>query len=248
MRRAIWAALLALGGFGCSNVQVVQRDGCWVRRTESFPKNVKEEIGVCARPQPVWSNDRVARLAQECMAEADYRWQNEALAAWNAGQPLPPQRSEHQVMQQCMSEAATTVVAENEQLKKQLAEARQERDAMRDEAAQDRQNLRESQTHMTDALGEAAKRPAPNAFATANSNGSASTRSDQQTATPSPVMQAEPPPAVVPLPIVEAPPAAPPAPAPAPKRARTKKPAECALPAPGGRADPACAPDSLQLK
>jgi len=176
------SALVLLGTLGCTTTRVAQRDGCWVRRTESFPKQVKEEVGVCARPPPVWSHDRVARLVQECMAEADYRWQNKALAYWNNDQALPPQQSEHEVMQSCMRDAATDVVAENEALKKRIAEVTAERDAMSKEAAADRQNLRDSQARMTDALGEAAKRPAPNAYATANSSGQATNRSATENA------------------------------------------------------------------
>ena len=232
-------ALLLLAGSACTTTQFVQRDGCWIRRTESFPKIVHEEIGVCARQPPVWSNDRVARLVQECMAEADYRWQNEALAAWNRGLPVPPQRSEHEVMQQCMGEAATAVVSENEALKKRLAELSSERDTLRAEAARDKERLQQSQEHMTDALGEAAKRPAPNAFATSNSSGSATTRSDQEAA------QA-PAPAVVPVPVMEQlPPRS--TMAPGMEKLREKKkdpPAGCTLP--GGKPGQECGPSRPQ--
>ncbi|MBS2026865.1 MAG: hypothetical protein JST54_03085 [Deltaproteobacteria bacterium] len=232
--------LLALLGAGCSTTQFVQRDGCWIRRTESFPKVVHEEIGVCARQPPVWSNDRVARLVQECMAEADYRWQNEALAAWNRGLPLPPQRSEHEVMQQCMGEAATSVISENEALKKRLTELSSERDALRAEASRDKERLQQNQEHMTDALGEAAKRPAPNAFATSNSSGSATTRSDQESA-----QQPAPAQTLVPVPVMEQlPPRS--GLAPGMERLKEKKkepPAGCTLP--GGKPGQECSPPPL---
>jgi hypothetical protein len=235
-RIGVVGVLVAAMACGCSTVQIVQRDGCWVRRTESFPKNVKEEIGVCSRPPPVWSNDRVARLVQECMAESDYRWQNEALAAWNQGRPLPPQQDEHAVMQHCMTDAATAVVTENEALKKRLSELTTERDAMRSEAAEDRAKLRESQEHMTDALGEAAKRPAPNAFATSNSSGTATTRSDQQTS--SELQDADPAAPITPIPVIEPLPDRP-APAPRPTKKHAAPPSSCALP---GASGPECAP------
>ena len=227
--------VLTLVGTGCSTTQFVQRDGCWIRRTESFPKVVKEEIGVCRRQPPVWSNDRVARLVQECMAEADYRWQNEALAAWNRGLPLPPQRTEHEVMQQCMGEAATSVISENEALKKRLAELSGERDALRAEAARDKDQLRQSQEHMTDALGEAAKRPAPNAYATSNSSGTATTRSDQDTA-----QQPASPQTFVPVPVMEqVPPRAQMTPGVERLKEKNKDPpASCNLP--GGKANQDC--------
>lgn len=180
MRRVWGAAVAGMFLFGCSTVELAQRNGCWVRHSKSFLNNQKEEIGVCSRTPPQWSQDRVTRLAQECMVEADYRWQNLALDAWNRGQPLPPERPEHEVMQQCMNDAATSLVAENQRLEKQLAELTKQRDGAVAQAAQDHQDLRQSQTQMTEALGEAAKRPTPNAYALATSSGTADTKTDAQ--------------------------------------------------------------------
>lgn len=175
MRR--WgAALVGCLVLGCSTVELAQKDGCWVRHTKSFPSQVKEEIGVCSRTPPQWSSDRVTRLVQECMVEADYRWKNLALDAWNRGQPLPPERPEHEVMQQCMNDAATSLVRENQTLEKRIAELTHERDGLVAQTSQDHQDLRDNQTRMTEALGEAAKRPTPNAFALATSSGSADTK------------------------------------------------------------------------
>jgi hypothetical protein len=109
------------------------------------------------------------------MAEADYRWESEALTAWTHGRPLPAQRSEETVMRACMTDASTALVAENEALKKRLAELSQEADRLRTEAQTDLVHLREAQDRMTDALGEAAKKPAPSAIATSTSSGTAST-------------------------------------------------------------------------
>jgi hypothetical protein len=185
-------ALAGMLVLGCSSVQIAKRDECWVRHTKSFPNSVKEEIGVCSRAPPVWSKDRVTRLVQECMVEADFRWKNRALDAWNRGQPLPPERPERAVMQACMNDAATSLVRENEALSKRIAELTHERDGLLTRTDQDHQDLRESQTRMTQALGEAAKRPAPNAFALATSSGQADTRSTPaapaQVVVPSPVV------------------------------------------------------------
>lgn len=183
MARRAWVGLVAavgLVGFGCApNVKVLQREGCWVKQTESFPKTISEEVGFCARKAPVWSNDRVTRLVQECMAEADYRWQTEALNAWSRGAPLPKQSSEDAVMKACMDRASTTVVLENEGLRRRVAELTEEQKTLMKMAEEDRAHFRAAQEQMTQALGEAAKKPAPSAFATANSNGTATNESEQ---------------------------------------------------------------------
>jgi hypothetical protein len=176
---------------------MVQRDGCWVRHTRSFPNAVQEEIGVCSRAPPVWSKDRVTRLVQECMVEADYRWKNQALAAWNRHQPLPPERPEQAVMQQCMNDAATSLVHENLALQSRITELTRDRDGLRARTDQDHADLRQSQTQMAQALGDAAKRAPPNAFALATSSGTASTQSDPKAPTPVVVAPAVVAPAVV---------------------------------------------------
>jgi hypothetical protein len=199
--RAGWGAMVGILALsGCITVRLVQRDGCWVRQTQGFPKGFQEEIGPCARREPKWSEDRIARLVQECMAEADYRWESSALAAWNKGLPLPEQASEQVVMRACMNDAATAVVAENERLQKRLTEVTSEREALQNNAQQDLQHLRATQDRMADALGEAAKKPTPSAFATANSNGTASTETEQSAHPAIPVNVSAPTPVVSPLP------------------------------------------------
>ena len=175
MRTQILGVMVLLTAAGCSTVRVVQRDGCWVRQTEGFPKTFQEEMGPCARREPKWSEDRVARLVQECMAEADYRWESEALAAWTHGAPLPAQLPEQTVLRACMSDASTAVVSVNEALRKRLAEVTQDRELLRSSAQRDLEHLRATEDRMTDALGEAAKKPAPAAYATSTSSGSAAT-------------------------------------------------------------------------
>ena len=180
MARGVWVVAAAVVAAGCANVKVMQRNGCWVRQTETFPKTIREEVGPCARQAPAWSSDRVTRLVQECMAEADYRWQATALAAWNNGRPLPPRESEDALMKGCLERPATLALAENEALKKQLGELTAERDHLRRLAQEDREHWKASQDRMADALGEAAKKPAPSAIATANSTGTATSESDQK--------------------------------------------------------------------
>ena len=77
--------LLAVVAGGCTTVKLEQREGCWVRQTSRWPSQVKEELGPCEREKPAWSEDRLTRLVQECMVQADYRWKTRALAAWNKG-------------------------------------------------------------------------------------------------------------------------------------------------------------------
>ncbi|MFN7131298.1 MAG: hypothetical protein ACK4N5_04405 [Myxococcales bacterium] len=175
-------AVLALVAAGCTTVRLEQRDGCWIRQTEKFPKRVTEEIGPCARAEPKWVEDRLTRLVQECTAAADYRWQVRALAAWNRGEPLPPQEPEQNVLQGCMAEATRSMITEHEAMKSRIAELADERARFKDDAQKGTEHLRTSHDRLTTALGEAAKKPAPSAVATATArgDGNATTSSDLQ--------------------------------------------------------------------
>jgi hypothetical protein len=190
------AILVAVVVGGCSSVRVVQRDGCWVRRTSNLGQ-VREEIGPCARPAPLWAQDRVTRLVQECVVRADYQWQTRALAAWNQGAPLPAHEPEEKVLRSCMSESAQVMAEENATLKTRLAEAAGERDALRASAEQERMQLRASadqeRTHLrtsldkiAEHLGEAAKKPTPPAVATATATSEGRTSSEGRTESSSP--------------------------------------------------------------
>ena len=187
------AAALALGAlFGCTSVRMLQREGCWVKQTERWPSRVSEELGFCTKAAPVWAQDRLARLVQECVAQADYRWENRALAAWTRGENIPPQESDEKIAKTCMSEAAAALGLERDKaaLESRLADLSQDRAALRDVTDKDREFLKQSNGEMVSALGEAAKKPAPAAVATATSTGTAKTESDlrteQQPATASP--------------------------------------------------------------
>ncbi len=174
-------AIVVLAGFlgGCTTVKLVQRDGCWIRQTKRTLGGSKEDIGPCTRPAPRWSEDRLTRLVQECVAQADYRWQARALAAWSRKEPLPAQPARETVIETCMNQAATGVVTQNETLRERLADVSNDRDALRAHAAQGDDHLRETSTKLAEYLGEAAKRPPPTATATATatSDGTATTDS-----------------------------------------------------------------------
>lgn len=178
--KGVWRAAMAgvVLATGCTSVRMVQRDGCWIRETERFPKQVTEELGPCSRPPPQWSDDRLARMVQECMVQADYRWHNRAIQAWSQHQPLPPQESEEKMLNACLNQAAKSLLAENESLKSRLSELSTDRDALKAAIDKDDAFLRQSHDRLTAALGEAAKKPAPSAVATATSDGRASTQSD----------------------------------------------------------------------
>jgi hypothetical protein len=215
MKRVAAVAVLAMALGGCTASKMEQRNGCWVRQVKSFPSTVKEEIGPCARPTPVWSEDRLTRLVQECVMHADYRWQSSALVAWNRGAPLPEREPEEKVLGACMARAETVLNAEKGAVEQRLSEVSQERDALKARMEQERaehqaslektraqheawlqqaraqhdasmersQNqMHESNNRLTEVLGEAAKKPAPNAVATATatstSEGKANTQSD----------------------------------------------------------------------
>src|SRR5690606_37913761 len=73
------AVPLVLMGTGCTSVRMVQREGCWIKQTERWIVGTKEEMGPCARPAQALSQDPVIRAVQECVAQADYRWQARAM-------------------------------------------------------------------------------------------------------------------------------------------------------------------------
>src|SRR5712671_6844981 len=177
---------------GCTSTRMLQREGCWVKQTEKWPGRVSEELGFCTRARPTWAEDRVARLVQECMAQADFRWQNRALAAWTRGDPIPPQDSDDKIAQTCMSQASAALgqEAENSALKSRLLELSQDRDSLRTVSEGDREYLKQSGDKMVSALGEAAKKPAPAAVATATSTGTAKTESDLRSSDQPPVQSA----------------------------------------------------------
>jgi len=185
----VCSALLA-----CTSVKMVQREGCWVKQTERTFGGSSEELGFCAKARPQWAEDRLARLVQECMAQADYRWENRALAAWTRNEPIPPPESDEQIAKTCMGQAASALglEAQNDALKSRLSDVSQDREALRNATEKDREFLEQSSDKMIDALGEAAKKPPPSAVATATSTGTAKTESDlrsaQQPAEPPPPM------------------------------------------------------------
>jgi hypothetical protein len=172
--------LLLLAGIlgGCTTVKLTQRDGCWVRSTHRTLHGTQEDVGPCVRPPPRWSEDRLTRLVQECVAQADYRWQGRALAAWNRHEPLPAQDSQATVIKTCMNEAAAGVVTQNETLRQRLAEISSDREALRADATKGTEHLRASADKLTEYLGEAAKRPPPVATATATSTSDGTATTD----------------------------------------------------------------------
>jgi chemotaxis protein histidine kinase CheA len=191
--RAFAAFLLVAALGGCTSVKVLQRDGCWIRRTEKVFGQVREDVGPCARTASPWSDDRLTRLVQECVAREDYRWQMRALAAWNRGDPLPAERNAN-VLATCTSEAARAGFAENDALKNQLdaanerisfakerlADVASDRDALRKRSDAERDHMYESHERLAQALGEAAKKPAAPAVATATASSDGRARLDTE--------------------------------------------------------------------
>ncbi len=184
-KRRVFVAATAVGALlACTSVKMVQREGCWVKQTSRTLGGTSEELGFCTKPPPEWAQDRLARLVQECMAQADYRWENRALASWSRNQPIPPPESDESIAKTCMSQASAALglEAENGALKSRLADLNQDRDSLREVTDKDREYLQQSGDKMVTALGEAAKKPAPNATATATSTGTAKTESDLRSA------------------------------------------------------------------
>jgi len=159
---------------------MVERDGCWLKQTEKWPSRVNEELAFCKKAATAPAQDPLARLVQECVAQADYRWENRAIDAWNRGDPIPPRDSDDKIAASCMTEAAAALGPEAERaaLKARLSELDRDRDVLRNTAESDREFFRQSNDKMAAALGEAAKKPAPAAVATATSTGTATTESE----------------------------------------------------------------------
>ncbi len=180
MKAMLGAALLAAALAGCASVRLVQRDGCWVKQTERLWQ-VQEDLGPCKRPEPKWTGDRYTRVVQECVAEADYRWQSAAMAAWNRGEPIPPQPADDAIMRACMSESTRSIVSENEALKSRVSElsddkkelrasVQESNDQLRANMEQSSDRLHATNDKLADYLGQAAQKPAGTATATASSN------------------------------------------------------------------------------
>jgi hypothetical protein len=180
--RVLALAGAASGAAGCVTTKVLQRDGCWVRQTHKTLHGTQEELGPCVRAPPRWSEDRLTRIIQECVAQADYRWQVRALAAWSRREPLPAEAAQETVISTCMNEAATADVVQNETLRQRLAELAGDRDALRGENARGNELLRASNDRLVgylgEAVGEAAKRPPPTATATATASSDGRATSD----------------------------------------------------------------------
>ncbi|WP_243337063.1 hypothetical protein [Anaeromyxobacter soli] len=199
--RALSAIVLVAAVSGCTSVKVTQRDGCWVRRTEKIFGQVREDVGPCARTASPWSDDRLTRLVQECVAREDYRWQMRALAAWSRGEPMPQDR-EANVLATCASDAARAGFAENDALKsrleaaderlsfakERLADVAGDRDALRKRSELEHDRMYASHEQLAAALGEAAKKASPpaTATATASSDGRAQMDSKERTERASP--------------------------------------------------------------
>jgi hypothetical protein len=192
MRRLVGVGVaLVVVGAGCTSVKMVQRDGCWVRRTEKPFGRVFEEVGPCDRAEPRWAQDRLTRLIQECLAQADRRWHARALEVWSRGLPYPtPQPREDEFLRACMGEMRTGMETEADaarlkdrigDLAGRVAELSGERDALRSDAARDHAKLQDredklaewlgkSHDRVSDWLGQAAQKPPGNATASATSS------------------------------------------------------------------------------
>jgi hypothetical protein len=205
--KTLLAIVLVAAVGGCTSVKMVQREGCWVKRTEKSFGRVNEELGPCASPaSSPWAEDRVTRLAQECIAREDHRWQTRAVAAWSRG-GSPPEANGENVLQTCLDEATKAVAAENDALKQRLAavedahrerlqttqerlaEVKGERDAIRTRVDQDlaralerdeklAERLLDSNHLLAGHLGEAAKKPSPPAVATATASSDGRARNE----------------------------------------------------------------------
>jgi len=172
MLRLVGVALLGLAVGGCTSVKMVQREGCWVRRTEKPFGRVVEEVGPCARAKPQWAQDRLTRLVQECLADADYKWQARELEVWSRRLPYPtPQPRQDEILRECMDQARTALSSETDVavLRSRIAELSGERDGLKADVDRDRAKLHESHQQIAEWLGKAAQKPPGSATASATS-------------------------------------------------------------------------------
>lgn len=167
LRFSVIAALLMLQG--CTAVYYVKRNDCWVRETKPWHGVITEDLGPCTRPDPVWSEDRFTRLMQECVAQSDYRWQHLALDAWKRGEPIPERDGEAEA-EACATQAARTVLSENEALQARVSDV-----------TSDRERLQNHNEHLANVLGEAANKPAGSAIANATAHGEGTARGEGTT-------------------------------------------------------------------
>jgi hypothetical protein len=175
----------AVAGIACTTTKLVERDGCWVKQTSRTMGSSTEELGFCTRPPGPPAEDRLARMLQECMAQADQRWQNQAITAWNHNQPLPAQPDDAEMVKTCMTQASNAIGMEsqNQALQSRVAELSQDREALKSQSDRDREQMQQSNDKMISALGEAAKRPTPNATATATVKSESDLKTPQTPAT-----------------------------------------------------------------
>ena len=164
MQRLVGGLLLALVAGGCTSVKMVQRDGCWVRRTEMAFGRVHEEVGPCARAQPKWAEDRLLRLVQECVADADWRWHSRALETWSRGLPYAtPQPRQEELLKACMEEVRAGMVLEIDaaalkaklgDLSGRISELSSERDALRGDVAREQAKQQDRNDKLVEWFGK----------------------------------------------------------------------------------------------
>jgi len=165
MRRLVGVGVaLLVGAGGCTSVKMVQRDGCWVRRTEKPFGRVHEEVGPCARAQPKWAEDRLLRLVQECVADADWRWHSRALETWSRGLPYAtPQPRQEELLKACMEEAragmameidAAALRAKLGDLSGRISELSGERDALRGDVAREQAKQQDRNDKLVEWFGK----------------------------------------------------------------------------------------------
>jgi len=149
---------------------MVQKEGCWVRQTERWIIGTREEMGPCQRPAQAWSDEPVIRAVQECVAQADYRWQARALDAWSQGAPMPDRAgTDDGVLEGCLSGPLREALGRNEALRAQLDHALEDRSTLNQQTREDRLFLQSSHERIATSLGEAALKPPGSATATAHS-------------------------------------------------------------------------------
>jgi hypothetical protein len=180
-------ALLAIPVLAaCTTVRVHQVGDCWVQTKSRVLGSTSEQVGPCLRHQPDWSDDRYTRLAQECIAQADYQWMTRALALWQRGEPLPPREPQDAVNRQCFESAVAITARENDELRSRLdalqldaAEAKKTQKSLEERLERGFEQLRDANTKLADHLGEAAKKASTPATATASAtaDGRATTHS-----------------------------------------------------------------------
>lgn len=161
MTRSIPVGALALAvtvalGAACAHTKITQRDGCWVRSSETRWGDTSETLAVCEPRPPVYSEDPMSRAVEVCLYQAQMAWYNEAVQRLRQDKEPPALPSWHRATKVCLDKAMRDADERITELEAQLA-------GMRDRVS----HLREENESLRSTLVSCVEKT-PNAYAEAS--------------------------------------------------------------------------------